>query len=50
MVRLAERFSGYGFERNKGYGSAEHLHALRTVGYSTVHRLSFQPVRAAVVR
>ena len=50
MVRLAERFTGYGFERNKGYGSAEHLDALRTLGYSTVHRLSFQPVRAAVVR
>jgi ribonuclease HII len=50
MVRLAERFTGYGFERNKGYGSAEHLDALRTLGYSTVHRLSFHPVRAAVVR
>jgi ribonuclease HII len=50
MVRLAERFTGYGFERNKGYGSAEHLDALRTLGYSTVHRLSFQPVRAAIAR
>lgn len=50
MVRLARRFTGYGLERNKGYGSAEHLEALRTLGYSTVHRLSFQPVRAALAR
>ena len=48
MDELDVRFPGYGLARNKGYGSAEHMEALRTLGYSTVHRLSFAPVRAAV--
>jgi ribonuclease HII len=48
MDRLAERFPGYGLERNKGYASAEHLDALSRLGYTTAHRLSFQPVRAAI--
>ena len=48
MVELDRRFPGYGLAQNKGYGSAEHLRALRTLGYSTVHRLSFAPVRAAL--
>ena len=48
MERLEGRFPGYGLARNKGYGSAEHLRALRRLGYSTVHRLSFAPVRAAL--
>lgn len=50
MVALDGRFPGYGLARNKGYGSAEHLAALSRLGYSTVHRLSFSPVRAAVRR
>ena len=48
MEELDVRFPGYGLERNKGYASAEHMEALRNLGYSTVHRLSFAPVRAAV--
>jgi ribonuclease HII len=34
---------GYGFAGNKGYGSADHLHALAALGPSPVHRLSFAP-------
>ena len=48
MRQLEGRFPGYGFARNKGYGSPEHLRALRRLGYSTAHRLSFAPVRAVV--
>ena len=48
MQRLDVRFPGYGLARNKGYGSPEHLGALRRLGYSTAHRLSFAPVRVAV--
>ena len=48
MRELEPRFPGYGLAHNKGYASAEHLSALRRLGYSTVHRLSFAPVRAAV--
>jgi len=44
MAELAERHPGYGFERNKGYGTADHLAALRRLGPSPVHRPSFAPV------
>lgn len=48
MCELDERFPGYGFAANKGYGTAEHLAALTALGYTTTHRLSFAPVRAVV--
>ncbi|MDP4574656.1 ribonuclease HII [Qipengyuania sp. G39] len=34
----------YGWERNMGYGTAEHLEALRTYGPTPLHRRSFAPV------
>lgn len=39
---------GYGFARNKGYGTAEHLDALRRQGPCPLHRRSFAPVRDAL--
>jgi ribonuclease HII len=45
MARLAERHSGYGWERNFGYGTPEHLRALQTLGTTRWHRVSFAPVR-----
>jgi len=50
MCELEDQFPGYGLSRNKGYSSVEHLDALRRLGYSNIHRLSFAPVRAAVRR
>lgn len=47
MARLAADFPGYGFERHKGYGTQAHLAALRALGPSPIHRLSFAPVRLA---
>ncbi len=44
MVELARRFPGYGWERNAGYGTAEHLAALARLGPTTQHRRSFAPV------
>ena len=41
MAELAEAHSGYGWERNAGYGSAEHLEALRTHGPTQHHRAVF---------
>jgi ribonuclease HII len=46
MARLAETHPGYGWERNAGYGTAEHLQALRHLGVTPHHRRSFGPVRA----
>jgi len=45
MLRLAEAFPGYGWETNRGYGSREHLAALRRLGPTPHHRTSFAPVR-----
>lgn len=41
MVELAREHGGYGWERNVGYGSAEHLAALRTLGPTQHHRALF---------
>jgi ribonuclease HII len=48
MLRLNRRFPGYGFERHKGYPTAEHLEALRRLGPCAAHRRSFAPVRATL--
>ena len=45
MTELARRYPGYGWERNKGYGTPEHLDALRRLGPSPLHRSSFAPMR-----
>lgn len=47
MVQLARRFPVYGFDRHKGYPTAEHLHALERHGPCRLHRRSFGPVRLA---
>jgi ribonuclease HII len=44
MERLALEFPQYGFERHKGYGTAEHLGALAEHGPCPWHRFSFAPV------
>lgn len=43
MEVLAVEHPGYGFEVNRGYGTAEHLAALVSLGPSPVHRRSFAP-------
>jgi ribonuclease HII len=44
MATLHERFPQYGFAEHKGYGTAEHLAALREHGPCEVHRRTFEPV------
>jgi ribonuclease HII len=46
MMRLHALYPQYGFDRHKGYPSADHLARLREYGPSDVHRRSFAPVRA----
>ena len=41
MVEYDKVFPEYGFASNKGYGSAEHIQALKTYGPSPIHRASF---------
>ena len=41
MVKYEEVLPGYGFTNNKGYGSQEHINALKKMGASPIHRQSF---------
>ena len=45
MARLAADYPGYGWERNAGYGTAEHQAALARLGPCAHHRRSFRPIR-----
>ncbi len=44
MCALAAQHPGYGWERNAGYPTAEHVQALQRLGITPHHRLSFGPV------
>ena len=41
MVKMALRFTGYGWEIHKGYGTRAHYEALKKQGLSVMHRKSF---------
>lgn len=43
MRSLARQHPEYGFEINKGYGTAEHIQAIHDIGPCRVHRRSFAP-------
>lgn len=45
MVRWAEIFPGYGFEKHKGYGTQAHIDAINQLLPTPIHRLDFAPVR-----
>jgi ribonuclease HII len=47
MQELNELYPQYGLARNKGYGTPDHLEALRVHGPTPLHRFSFAPVREA---
>jgi ribonuclease HII len=46
MAALARECPGYGWERNAGYGTAQHRAALIRLGATLHHRRSFAPVAA----
>jgi ribonuclease HII len=45
MTRLAARYPHYAWERNAGYGTADHLRGVALHGLTPHHRRSFAPVR-----
>lgn len=47
MVRLDAEHPGYGLAQHKGYGTPAHLAALRRLGPSALHRMSFAPCAQA---
>lgn len=44
MVDLAQHYPGYGWEKNAGYPTPDHLAALKNLGVTPHHRRSFRPV------
>lgn len=50
MEELDQVFPGYGFAEHKGYATDVHREAIARMGPTTVHRLSFAPVREAFFR
>ena len=46
MVQYSQTYPEFGFEQNMGYGTKEHLEALDRVGYTPIHRRSFEPVKS----
>ncbi len=42
MTELAKKYPAYSFEKHKGYGTKEHVEAIKMHGYSPVHRKSFK--------
>ena len=45
MADLAKEFPAYGWERNAGYGTAEHIRALQEYGPTIHHRKSYAPIK-----
>jgi ribonuclease HII len=41
LLEYDQKYPEYGFAKHKGYGTAEHMNAIRTYGISEVHRPSF---------
>ncbi|ASK26961.1 ribonuclease HII [Neisseria chenwenguii] len=50
MYALAERYPQYGFDKHKGYGTAQHLAALQQYGVLPEHRRNFAPVKALLAQ
>ncbi len=48
MQLLHQEYPGYGFDRNKGYPTPEHLQSLKIKGACPVHRKTFAPVMAVL--
>lgn len=45
MLILDQQYPQYGFAQHKGYGTQQHLAALKKFGPSAIHRLTFAPVK-----
>jgi ribonuclease HII len=50
MAAAEAHYPGYGFARHAGYGTAQHLAALETLGATPLHRRSFAPVARVLAR
>ena len=45
MQEMALKYPHYGFEKNAGYGTKEHIEALKKYGITPEHRTSYKPIK-----
>jgi len=50
MKKMNLKYPGYGFDRHKGYPTADHLRCLQELGPCEIHRKSFAPVQSALAQ
>ena len=48
LEKLDARYPGYGFKTNKGYGTKEHIQAIYEIGFSLLHRKSYEPIKSLI--
>jgi ribonuclease HII len=44
ITKLSKKFNGYGWDTNSGYGTKEHLNAIKKLGITKHHRKTFSPI------
>ena len=49
MLKLSSEYPCYGWDRNAGYGTKEHIEALKKFGVSPYHRKSYRPIKEFLV-
>ena len=48
MEKMDKLYPEYGFKHHKGYGTKEHIEAIRKYGVSPIHRLTFEPIKSMI--
>jgi ribonuclease HII len=46
MMEMDKLFPMYGFKNHKGYGTKEHLEAIKTYGITPIHRKTYEPIKS----
>ena len=44
IINLAKKFQGYYWDQNKGYGTKQHIKAIKNLGITSEHRKTFSPI------
>ena len=45
IASLGKKFKGYYWDQNFGYGTKQHLKAIKKLGITTQHRKTFSPIK-----
>ena len=49
MIKYETKYPGYGFAQHKGYGTRQHLLALKKLGPCPIHRRTYRPLRRVLL-